>query len=286
MRRFGLASLLSLFVLGGCSPPKRTNMPSSDDMAHDLGPPHDLSATPDAAASDLSSGAKKDLTSADLKQSATDLASTPPADACVVKTAEITALPPCATKSSMTTVDVKRGCTPTIDGALHAEEWQDAVCFSSVFMDGSVDEVFYMKYAGDKLYFASSGPVQPGGIMHYVFDPTASDGFNDQQFGAGLFDNPFGDGGDGGTYGLSGGKIKGPGPSGIEIHNPPNQPDPIRFEWSIPLSALGIAPGSSHTFSLGYVNEGTPQGESRWPEKFDATKPSSWGRVSSTSQWH
>ena len=180
------------------------------------------------------------------------------------------------------------GCEPTVDGTLHLEEWNDGVCFN-VGDAGGPDMIIKMKYAGDSLYFASSGLPSCGCPMLFAFDPNGVAAANGDEFGIGVFDDPFQTNGDRVDDVLTAG-VWNPGtvPTGIVTACPGNQPSLIRYEWKVPLAALGITPGVAHTFGFAISHPGG----ARWPASITTvspldypTDPAEWGAISSTALW-
>jgi hypothetical protein len=113
---------------------------------------------------------------------------------------------------------------------------------------------------------------------------------NGDEFGIGVFDDPFVTDGDRSDHVLTSG-VWGTGtvPEGIVTRCPGGQPSPIRYEWQVPLSALGITPGGAHTFGFAIAHPGA----AHWPTgvtTVDAmeypTDPAQWSAISSTALWH
>ncbi len=209
----------------------------------------------------------------------------PPAN-CGGGGAEITAVPPCANAGMATTVDVPRGCAPTVDGTLHASEWSDGACF--VAGNGGGALTIRMKYAGDALYLAASGDPTCGCGMPFHFDPDGGMTLEGDEFLVILADDPFGADGDRSDFVAQNGKFTmGSAPAGIVTAGPPNMPAPVRSEWKIPLADLGITPGQAHTFRFAVNHAGQT-----WPatlqlaqsSNFSST-PATWGQVLSSTSW-
>jgi hypothetical protein len=203
--------------------------------------------------------------------------------ACAETTA-VARLPACGAPAS-SNVGVPSGCVPTVDGALHVEEWNGATCFNI----GSNGDVMYAKYAGDSLYLAFSATPACGCGISFSFDPDDAASLNEDEFSVSLADDPFGTDGDRADFVYQGGSWKaGAAPAGIVTASPGNQPSPVNFEWKIPLSALGITPGSAHAFHLAvnHPNGGTwPAGVSISSSSNFPDNPSNWGEISSPTNW-
>jgi hypothetical protein len=93
-------------------------------------------------------------------------------------------LPPC-TKPATTSVDVPRGCAPTVDGAYHDGEWSDATCITL----GS--DPIYLKYSGDTLYLAWPMTPSCGCPAQLAFNEDGAPTLDGMQFDLGIFDDPF-----------------------------------------------------------------------------------------------
>jgi hypothetical protein len=173
---------------------------------------------------------------------------------------------------------------PAIDGALHAAEWSDGVCVSSA----TSDMTMRFKYAGDSLYIAQAGNPTCGCPMPFEFDPNGNTMADGDEFAISVFDDPFATNGDRADLLLKNGKfVMGMVPAGIEVMCPPNQPTPIRYEWKIPLAALGISPGTPHTFRFAHVHASAhwPSGVVIDPASNASIDTASWGTVSSSTNW-
>jgi hypothetical protein len=191
-------------------------------------------------------------------------------------------LPMCTTADT-NVVTVPRGCTPTVDGVLHAAEWMDGACFN---VTGTGGMVVVVKYSGDSLYMATSGPPTCGCPMQFYFEPLGG-----QNFGVQVFDDPFGKDGDRSDFTLTSTGLmlaSMPDPS-ILTACPGNMPMPVRYEWKIPLSKLGVPPGLPGQFQMAITHSG-----SNWPTTlavdvsmhatFQNGEPT-WGALKSAS-WH
>ena len=200
------------------------------------------------------------------------------------QTTSIARLPACSAAATAQ-VQLAAGCTPTVDGTLHQEEWSDATCFSI----GTGGDVVYAKYAGDAVYLAFSATPACGCGMAFAFDPDGGTTLDGDEFAVDVFDDPFSTTGDRGDAVVSGGTwTMGTAPSGIVTACPGNQPSPVNYEFKVPFAALGLTAGSAHTFRFA-VNH--PNGGS-WPagltEASGSTlpdNPSNWGQVSSSAKW-
>jgi hypothetical protein len=179
-------------------------------------------------------------------------------------------------------VDVPAGCTPTIDGSLHQEEWSDAACFTVA----SGDMVVRIKYSGDSVYMATSGSPTCGCGMPFEFDPDGTGAANGNEFAISVFDDPFGTDGDRSNYVLQNGAfVVGTVPTGVVVMCPGNQPSPIRYEWKIPFAALGIIAGSPHSYRQAIIHS-----SAHWPDGLVLTSgvavdPTNWGQMSSSKNW-
>lgn len=201
------------------------------------------------------------------------------------ETTVITALPPCNPTSNDPPVVVPKGCTPNVDGTLHAEEWADATCFN-VMSAGSALMPVYVKYGQDAVYVAESGSQTGGGFITYL-DPDDSDAMGDE-IDVSVFDDAFGTDGDrsDGAYQNGAWSTVATPVSGVIVKNPANMngaPGALfTFEWKIPFSAVGIAPGQAHAFRIGIDYQ-----FAAWPSSASpvgmGTDPSTWGRLTSTS---
>jgi hypothetical protein len=198
--------------------------------------------------------------------------------ACPGTGAEITTLPAC-TSNTTSTVNVVRGCEPTIDGTLHADEWADGTCFTAG------DMTVVAKYAGDALYLAASGMPSCGCPMRFYFDPDGSSAAPNDEFAIGVFDDPFNKDGDRADFVYQGGKyVQGTAPAGIVTACPGMQPIPIRYEIKIPFTAIGVTAGSPRNVGLAFVHAAA-----KWPAglALDATGAptdvTSWGILGSSS---
>lgn len=195
--------------------------------------------------------------------------------ACPGSGAEITELPACASNTA-TPVAVNRGCDPTFDGTLHADEWSDGTCFLAG------DMTIVAKYGTDGLYLAASGIPSCGCPMGFVFDPDHAGAATGDEFIVALFDDPFDTDGDRGDFLLMNGMFtSGMGPAGIVTACPGNMPSPVRYEIKLPYAAIGAPSGAPHDlgFALYHASE-------HWPSTLvlDAmnapTDPKSYGVLS------
>jgi hypothetical protein len=204
--------------------------------------------------------------------------------ACDTTGAEITDLPGCSVNTSGT-LDVRAGCIPQVDGRLHLAEWSDAQCLQ--VWD---DLTFAFKYAGSNLYIAAAGQPTCGCGMQFEFDPDGTSALDGDEFSIQLFDDPFNANGDRNDFTVQGGAFAlGTAPAGIVTSCPcdgTNPPSPDRFEWKIPLTALGITPGTAHTFRFAFVHD-----HGTWPTSLTvgaagfALNPGDWGQLSSSTNW-
>jgi hypothetical protein len=201
---------------------------------------------------------------------------------CAASGTEITSLPMCATPDT-NVVTVPGGCTPTVDGVLHAAEWMDGACFNVM---GTGGMVVVVKYSGDSLYMATSGPPTCGCPMQFYFQPLGG-----QNFGVQVFDDPNGKDGDRSDFTLTSTGLKlapMPDPT-IVTACPGNMPTPVRYEWQIPLTKLGVPPGLPGQFQMAITHSGA-----NWPTglavdasthaAFQNGEPT-WGALKSSS-WH
>jgi len=195
----------------------------------------------------------------------------------------ITQLPGCG--NSADTIDVPAGCQPNVDGALHVEEWQDGACFTT----DNGDMTVFVKYAGDTLYMATATVPSCGCPMTFAFDPDGMGALDGDEFAIHLFDDPFSGSGDRFDTIYQGNSwTGGSAPNGITTVCPtpaPRAPNAITYEWSIPLSALGITPGNAHTFKLAIGHGGKD-----WPSTLAADSSgnldaSKGGTLSSSNNW-
>jgi hypothetical protein len=207
-------------------------------------------------------------------------AARPTADASVSACASggtaLTMLPAC-TNAATSSIVVPSGCTPTIDGTLHAEEWSDGVCF-----DAGGDTVV-MKHDATQVYLAFSATPSCGCPMNFMFDPDGT-GTSGDEFSLNLFDDPFQTDGDRSDWTLSGTTwSSGTAPAGIVTRCPGGQPSPINYEISLPYAALGITAGGTHTFRLAiqHVLAGWPAAVAGGSSQ--STDPSMWGTISATT---
>lgn len=190
-------------------------------------------------------------------------------------------LPVCSAQPA-DTVDIAPGCRPEVDGTLHLEEWSDGTCFPAA------DLAFRGKYEGDYFYMAFSGPPTCGCPIWLVIDPDSSGGADGDEFAIGVFDDPFGADGDRAELVLQAGQWQiGAAPDGITVLCPGASPNPVRYEWSIPMSALGLAPGGSGGFRMAIVHA-----DATWPADVDIPAgqvlpidPDGWATVESSSAW-
>ncbi len=256
--------LSSTFVMSACHPGSGVDSMLLRDLAG--GTPDLVGTSPGDA------GGTSDLTDTGLN--------------CLGGGAEITQVPACATAGMNSTVDVPSGCAPTVDGALHMNEWSDGACFVAGHPDGAL--TIRMKYAGDSFYMAVSGSPTCGCGMPFHFDPDGGTTLDGDEFIISLADDPITTNGDrADLIARNGAFTLGAAPAGILTAGPPNMPSPVRSEWRIPLSVLGITPGHPHTFRFGVNHNGQ-----MWPGtlRLDqmgqfSTKPDTWGQVSSSTSW-
>jgi hypothetical protein len=197
------------------------------------------------------------------------------ASMCVGTGAVIDTLPACASATSSPVV-VKSGCEPSADGAMHADEWADATCFTAG------DMTFAVKVANGSLYMASAGHPACGCPMAYVFDPDHAGAANGDEYLLGLFDDPFMKDGDRFDNVLMGGTfVMGSAPAGIVTACPGSTPDPIPYEIKLPYAAIGATAGGPHDLGFAFVHAG-----SKWPASLaldamgQATDPSTYGTLS------
>lgn len=180
--------------------------------------------------------------------------------------------------------DVPTGCTPTVDGALHASEWADAACFTV----GADDMRVYVKASGDAFYMATIGNPTCGCGMQFNFLPSAGTTIGADEFTIAVVDDPFETNGDRANLQIAGGKyVTGATPPpGIVTACPGGQPMPVPYEWKIPLAALAITPGTAHDFRLAIVHAGAS-----WPSGLTTNAnhvpddPSTWGTLTSSKRW-
>jgi hypothetical protein len=202
--------------------------------------------------------------------------------ACATGDAEITTLPSCTADPS--SVDVPAGCTPNVDGTLHADEWKDSACFVVAGGDTTVN----MKFANGDLYMATSGVPSCGCPIRVQFDPDGNSAADGDEYAVGVFDDPFGKDGDRGDLVLQNGAfVTGTAPAGIVTACPGSNPNPIRYEWKIPFAALGISAGKAHSFRMAIVHAAK-----HWPDGLvvdasdNAGDPANWGTIQSSANWH
>jgi hypothetical protein len=189
--------------------------------------------------------------------------------------AGITMLPSCSSPATAT-VEVPKGCLPTIDGVIHADEWNDGACFQAG------DQTMYVKYAGDSLYMATSVKPTCGCGMPFYFDPNGQGGLDGDEFAISVFDDPFMSDGDRTDFKILGGMLQtGMAPAGIVTKCPMMVPS---YEWKIPLSALGVVPGTAHAARFAFVHA-----QAHWPASLTmnsgrvADDPTTWGKLESSS---
>ena len=200
----------------------------------------------------------------------------PAPSTCASAGSEITSLPACGAPAA-TTVTVPVGCTPTVDGTLHADEWQDGACFEL----STGGDTVYVKHDATKVYLAFSGLPACGCPMNFMFDPDGTTTSGDE-FALNLFDDPFQPDGDRADWKLTGSTwVAGTAPAGIVTRCPGNQPSPIRYEVALPYAALGIVAGASHTFRLAiqHVSTGWPAAVAGGSQ---STDPATWGQLTAT----
>jgi hypothetical protein len=185
--------------------------------------------------------------------------------------------------AAMQNGDVPKGCAPSVDGALHLDEWQDSACFVA----GGGDMTVYVKYAGDSFYMATIGNPTCGCTMDFAFDPDGATTLDGDEFVVKVFDDPFGTDGDRSDWAIQGGSyVAKAAPAGIVTACPGNTPTPIGYEWKVPLADLAVQPGASHTFRLALVHA-----QAKWPSALTLNgssvpnDPSSWGTLSSNAAW-
>ncbi len=184
--------------------------------------------------------------------------------------------------------DVPVGCAPSVDGTLHLDEWQDAACFTVTGTGAaSPDMAVYVKYAGDSVYMATIGVPTCGCAMPFVFDPDGNTGLDGDEYAVSVFDDPFMTNGDRADFVIQGGMfVSGMAPAGIVTMCPGNMPNPIVYEWKLPFTALGITPGSPHTYRMAIVHA-----MAKWPDTLTLNAsgvpddPSTWGPLSSSTNW-
>jgi len=179
------------------------------------------------------------------------------------------------------TIVAKSGSTPTIDGVVNDNEWNNA---SSVSFSGV--QVF-LKQDGKNLYVAFKGPVYPLTIMNVLFDVN-----NDRTLLPQSDDL---------TLGVQSNNILG------EAHVVNNQWDritpsgwtgasqtisnTIQAEFSIPYAKLNIVAGTDKTLGINFAyqtltNPPNPGTVFWWSNSADLANPemtpSAWGRINST----
>jgi hypothetical protein len=290
-------SIVALAILAVCSCSSSESSPdASPGAGFDSGLPHPADAAASTPA-DVGNAGPQDASVAiapDASPPPPDAATLPPDAAipppdasvaqgpCSTGGAAITSLPACTGPGSTSAVDVPAGCTPTVDGTLHLEEWNDAACFT---VSGG-DMVVRIKYSGDSVYMATSGLPTCGCPMPFEFDPDGSGAANDNEFDVSVFDDPFGTDGDRGNWILQNGAfVQSTVPAGILVMCPPN-PSPVRYEWKIPFAALGITAGTAHTWRLAIIHA-----SAHWPDGLAvntedvSVDPTNWGQMSSSSDW-
>jgi hypothetical protein len=209
--------------------------------------------------------------------------------ACATGT-KITSLPSCNTPDSLT-IEVPKGCTPSVDGTLHDTEWSDATCIR-LPKDSLVEQMdVYLKYSGDALYLASSTVPMLGMPYPTQFDPNGQAVLDGDEFIVNVYDDPFQTDGDRFDDVYSATKsdfVIGKAPAGIVTRCPGSTPNPVVYEWKLPFSALGITPGAAHAFGFAIIHSSG----SHWPSTVDyapskmySLDPSTWGQVSSADLW-
>ena len=206
-----------------------------------------------------------------------------PGTTCAADATEITTLPACSSPDS-SMVSVGPGCGPTVDGTLHAAEWVDSTCFVVGAGDMTVD----IKYAGDTLYLSTSGKPSCGCPMLFQFDPDGGATVDGDEFALGLFDDPGGMDGDRFDVVVQGGKFKmGTAPAGIVTRVQGMTSMNVHYEISIPLAALGITPGTAHTFGFGILHAAVGWPTSLTPDAGVnySSNVAAYGRISSPSNW-
>lgn len=169
---------------------------------------------------------------------------------CPGEGAEITTLSACADQTA-SPIAAALGCVPAVDGTLHEDEWSDGSC------ELAGDMTLSVKHDADTLYIAASGQPSCGCPMFFYFDPTMGTSPDGDEFAIGLFDDPFNPDGDRVDQVNSGGAwVNGEAPPGIVTLCPGNQPSPIRYEISIPYSALGLVAGQEGDIGFALVHAG------------------------------
>jgi len=193
---------------------------------------------------------------------------------------EIVSLPPCALGDGP--IDVPRGCTPVVDGTLHAEEWGDAAC-----MRLSGDISVEIKHDAAAVYLAVAGPPTCDCAMPFYFDPDGQPVLDGDEYAVSVYDEPLKRDGDRADYVFrNGALVAGAAPDGIVTRCPGSQPNPIRYEWRIPYTALGIAAGVPHQFHFAIVHA-----DVRWPGTLTvdaqgvALHPADWATIRSSGNW-
>jgi hypothetical protein len=169
-----------------------------------------------------------------------------------------------------------------VDGTLHADEWSDAACFKLTMGDA-----VYVKYAAGDLYLAYVVPPMPA-AAGFAFDPDGGPSFDGDEFIVAVYGDPFASNGD--EFGIS--RVNGAWQTGttpdptILVRCPPNQPNPVTYEWKIPLAKLGATPGQPHSFGFALDDAGD-----LWPagltvdSKNLPTDTTNWGKLSSSTNW-
>jgi len=198
--------------------------------------------------------------------------------------AKLASLPAC-TNGAANAIDVKLGCAPKVDGTYDQGEWADAACITVG------NDPLYMKYSGSNLYLAWSVTPACGCAMPIAFNPKDTSAFDGSQFAIAAFDDPFNDNGDATafTYANNAWQDSSTVPAGVVIANPPKNPNPVTYEWEIPLASLGVTPGQPHSFTMAiYHNHAA-----NWPADVSQppagsllpSSPAGWGTISSSSAW-
>jgi hypothetical protein len=172
--------------------------------------------------------------------------------ACPSGGTETPALTMCTTPDTKL-VTVPQGCAPTVDGVIHDVEWKDGACFNVI---GGAGMVVVVKYAGDSLYMATSGPPACSCGMQFYFLPLGG-----QNFGVTVLDTPVGTDGDRTDFTLAGtGLVPAAKDPAIVTACPGNMPNPVRYEWKIALARLGVVANSPGQFQMAITHAGTD-----WP---------------------
>jgi len=195
----------------------------------------------------------------------------------------LTTLPAC-TAAAGTSVSVPSGCEPTVDGAYHSGEWNDAACFSIG------NDPVYVKYAEGTLYLA--WPMTPtcGCPAELAFNSNGATTLDGHQIDLGIFDDPGSATGDASEFtSQAGGWMMASAiGQGIVIANPPNMPSLVTYELAIPFSQLGVTAGQAGTIGLGISHSMSgvwPAGLTLPTGMLQPGNPADWGKLTSSANW-